>query len=278
MHPAATAAMQTIATSTWPTRTRTPCTVTVSAAWSGPNAGGVVRTCHRLNYPQRVLVLTLDTATPAVTAGVVRVDAGGVRVCAEQVVVDPRRHGELLAPAVRDVIRDAGTVPGQIDAVVAGVGPGPFTGLRVGLVTAVSFADAVGIPTYGVCSLDAVAEAADPAARRLLVATDARRREVYWAVYADGERTAGPAVTRPAELAGRLPALGVTAMAGAGAATYADVLGLPLVEPPYPTVAGLARRAAHRLLGNGPAEPLTPLYLRRPDAVPPAARKSVTPA
>ncbi|HEY2175276.1 MAG TPA: tRNA (adenosine(37)-N6)-threonylcarbamoyltransferase complex dimerization subunit type 1 TsaB [Mycobacteriales bacterium] len=226
-----------------------------------------------------MLVLTLDTATPAVTAGVVRVDADGVQVCAEQVVVDPRRHGELLAPAVRDVIRDAGTVPGEIDAVVAGVGPGPFTGLRVGLVTAVSFADAVGIPTYGVCSLDAVATAADPVTGgRLLVATDARRREVYWAVYADGGRTAGPAVTRPAELAGRLAALGVTAMAGAGAATYADVLGLPLVEPPYPTVAGLTHLAASRVLERGPAEPLTPLYLRRPDAVPPAARKSVTPA
>ena len=226
-----------------------------------------------------MLVLTLDTATPAVTAGVVRVERDGIEVRSERVVLDARRHGELLAPAVREVLAEAGHGPARIDAVVAGVGPGPFTGLRVGLVTAAAFADAVGVPAYAVCSLDAVAAAADPPADgRLLVATDARRREVYWAVYAGTERTVGPEVSRPGELAGGLPDLGVTAMAGAGAQIYLDVLGQPLTGPAYPTVRGLARLAADRLLDHGPAEPLTPLYLRRPDAVPPAARKAVTPA
>ncbi len=226
-----------------------------------------------------MLVLTIDTATPAVTAGVVRVGPDGIEVRSERVVLDARRHGELLAPAVREVLAEAGCEPARIDAVVAGVGPGPFTGLRVGLVTAATFADAVGVPAYGVCSLDAVAAAvAPPGDGSLLVATDARRREVYWAVYAGAGRNTRPDVSRPAELAARLPALGVTAMAGAGAAMYAEVLGRPLVEPAYPTVGGLARLAASRLLAHDPAEPLTPLYLRRPDAVPPAARKAVTPA
>jgi len=219
-----------------------------------------------------VLVLAVDTATQAVTAAVVDLGSGQPR--AVRVTVDPRRHGELLGPAVRDVLAEVGAVPGDLGAVVAGLGPGPFTGLRVGLVTAAAFADAAGTPLYGVCSLDAVAGAA-VAEAALLVATDARRREVYWATYAAGVRRHGPAVDRPAALAERLPELGVTAMAGAGAALYADVLGLPVRDPAYPDPAALVALAAERIRAGAPSEAPVPLYLRRPDAELPGAAKPV---
>jgi tRNA threonylcarbamoyl adenosine modification protein YeaZ len=211
---------------------------------------------------------------------------GTVRILAERVAVDARAHGELLAPQIDAVLREVGVRARDLAAVVAGVGPGPFTGLRVGLVTAAALADTLDIPRYGVSTLDALGWAAPG---RVLVATDARRREVYWAVYDNGTRIAGPAVDKPAALS-REPALGldrqggvplpdgVTAAVGDGALRYAEVLGLPVRdEPRYPPAAGLAALAAARIRDKAPTEPLTPLYLRRPDAVEPAARKAVTP-
>lgn len=228
-----------------------------------------------------MLVLALDTSTPAVTAAVALVEDTAVDVLAAAVTVDARRHGELLAPSVRDVLDRSGHRADDLDAVVAGVGPGPFTGLRVGLVTAAGLADALDRPAYAVCSLDAVAAGALGALDGgvpLLVATDARRREVYWAVYdAAGTRLAGPEVARPADLAAMLPALGVEEMAGAGAEQYRDVLGLPLRDTRYPDPAGLVGLAADRVLAKTPTERLTPLYLRRPDATPPGAPKRVSP-
>ena len=219
-----------------------------------------------------MLVLAVDTSTPAVTAAAVMLDAA--RPPAVRVTVDPRRHGELLGPAIREVLAEAGASPAAVGAVVAGLGPGPFTGLRVGLVTAAAFADAAGVPLYGVCSLDAIAYAAGPG-EGLLVATDARRREVYWAAYRQGTRTHGPGVDRPAELAERLPGLGVSAMAGAGAQAYAGVLGLPLRGPAYPAPAALVALAADRIRAGAPTEPPVPLYLRRPDAELPGVAKPV---
>lgn len=240
-----------------------------------------------------MLVLILDSATPAVTAAVAEVRPGEVTVLSERVTVDARAHGELLAPQVREVLGESGASAGDLDAVVAGLGPGPFTGLRVGLVTAVSMAQALHIPAYGVCTLDAIGHAASApggtgrdgagprAAGRILVATDARRREVYWAVYQDGRPLSAPAVDRPADLP--LPD-GVVAAVGDGALRYADVLrdagGRPLPvrdEPRYPPAASLAALGAGRVLAGSPGEDLTPLYLRRPDAVEPAARKRVLP-
>lgn len=77
-----------------------------------------------------MLVLAIDTATPAVTAGVVDVRTGRLTVLAERVTVDARAHGELLTPHVMDAVRDAGTSLDQLDAIVCGVGPGPYTGLE----------------------------------------------------------------------------------------------------------------------------------------------------
>ena len=212
-----------------------------------------------------VILLAIDTATPAVTAGVVRVDAGNIETLATRVTVDARAHGELLTPHITAVLGESSIGFDQVDAIVCGTGPGPFTGLRVGMVTAAAAGHGLGRPVYGVCTLDAIAADVESDDGDFLVVTDARRREVYWARYDHGKRTAGPEVGPPAELRG-------TAAAGQGAALYADVIGLPVLEPAYPSPAGLVRAAR---LDDEPAE-FRPLYLRRPDAVEPGARKKVS--
>jgi len=226
-----------------------------------------------------VLVLALDTATPAVTVSLLEAAPAGLREVAARTTVDARRHAELLVPSIETVLAEADAAPGDLGAVVAGTGPGPYTGLRVGLATAAALADALGIPSYGVCSLDGVlpepgagspepgsAEAAQP----YLVATDARRREVYWASYdAAGSRTAGPDVGPAAAV----PTDGLAFACGAGALLYADVLTAPVRGPQYPSARALAARAADRVSAGAPGETLTPRYLRRPDAVEPVARK-----
>ncbi|WP_250292529.1 tRNA (adenosine(37)-N6)-threonylcarbamoyltransferase complex dimerization subunit type 1 TsaB, partial [Frankia sp. CiP1_Cm_nod1] len=145
-------------------------------------------------------------------------------------VVDPRRHAELLVPLVREVLDEAAVRPADLDGVVVGIGPGPFTSLRVGVVTAGAFADALGRPAYGVCSLDGVGAAL---AGRVAVATDARRREVYWAVYEDGARVAGPFVDRPQAVVDTLREMSVSRLVGPGAVLYPDVFtGLAGPQPP----------------------------------------------
>lgn len=213
-----------------------------------------------------MLVLALDTSSAAVTAAVVRVSQE-LELLAERVTVNSRGHGELLAPEIAAVLTEAHVVVGDLAAIVVGTGPGPFTGLRVGLVTAAVLGDTLGIPTYGVCSLDGMVHEDET----LLVASDARRREVYWARYVAGERVAGPEVAYPAEVP---PWDGP--MAGAGARLYADVLGGDLLDRDYPSALALARVAGGRVRRSAPSEALTPLYLRRPDAEVPHAPKQVT--
>ena len=218
-----------------------------------------------------MLVLALDTATARITAGVVELDPDGPPVTlAARDGVGARAHAELLAPAVRDALAEAGRTRRDLDAVVAGLGPGPFTGLRVGLVTAAAMGDALGIPVHGVGTHDAMA-AGLPG--RVLVVTDARRREVYWSLVVDGVRTHGPEVVAPAVLAERLEAdLGpVDRVVG----DAAHQLGAE-AEVPGPTPAGLVAVAAAALRAGTTPAPLAPLYLRRPDAVPPGAPKTVT--
>ena len=220
-----------------------------------------------------MLVLALDTATPASTAALVEVTADGLFGVAERRTVDPRAHGEKLAPEIAATLAEAGYRPGDLTAIVAGLGPGPFTGLRVGLATAASMGQALGIPTYGVCSLDALGRAAGPG--RVLIATDARRREVYYATYADGDRVTGPEVGRPADVA-TLVAGSVDRAAGEGSLKYGDLFGVPVEEHLlHPPGAALVAIAAERVRSAAPSEILTPLYLRRPDAVEPAGRKPV---
>jgi tRNA threonylcarbamoyl adenosine modification protein YeaZ len=212
-----------------------------------------------------VLVLALDTATPRLVAGLGRWSQdGGVEVLAERAVPSGNKHAELLTPAIRGVLDDAGLTMAALDAVVTGLGPGPFTGLRVGIVTALTLADARGLPVVGVCSLDAVGSGART------VVTDARRKEVYWAAYdAEGRRTDGPGVVRPEELGVPGPFVGDPG--------FADRLGAA-VTPADVTTAGLLRAAAPQLADPSSADPLLPLYLRRPDATPPTAIKAVSQA
>ena len=209
-----------------------------------------------------MLVLAVDTATPAVTAGVVAVDGARLAVLGEQVTVDARAHGELLTPHVLAALEAAGHRMSELDAIVCGVGPGPFTGLRAGMATAAALGHALDVPVHPVCTLDAIAATETGP---LLVTTDARRKELYWATYDEhGARTAGPAVGKPADI----PQLNKRA----GTTIYADVLTMPHTGHEHPTPAGLVRVADL----TRPPRPLTPLYLRRPDATEPGARKRVT--
>jgi tRNA threonylcarbamoyl adenosine modification protein YeaZ len=228
-----------------------------------------------------VLLLGLDTATPAVTVAL----HDGVQPLAQLVTVDAHRHAELLAPVVAKVIADAGAAQRDLTGIVAGVGPGPYTGLRVGLVTARVLGAALGIPVYGICTLDAIAAdvAGDLAANGgavavdgdFLVATDARRRELYWARYdGTGRRTIGPEVSKPAEI----PVAGLP-VAGEGPMLYPELLPDGL-GPAYPAAATLCRIAVAALAAGDPDKvllPPEPLYLRRPDAREPGTPKRVTP-
>jgi tRNA threonylcarbamoyl adenosine modification protein YeaZ len=212
-----------------------------------------------------VLVLAVDTATPAVTAGVATLDGAALpEVLAERVTVDARAHGELLTPHILAALGEAGHAPRDLDAIVCGVGPGPFTGLRAGMATAAALGHALGIPVHPVCTLDAIAAGIGGP---LLVTTDARRKELYWATYDDGHRVTGPAVDRPADIVTDAPRR-------AGTTLYADVLAMPHTGLEHPSPAGLVTAVLGQL--DRPARPLIPMYLRRPDATVPGTRKRVT--
>jgi tRNA threonylcarbamoyl adenosine modification protein YeaZ len=214
-------------------------------------------------------LLALDTATPAVTVAL----HDGTSVVASSSQVDARRHGELLLPAVDRVLAEAGTGLDSVTGVVVGVGPGPYTGLRVGLMTADTFGLALGVPVHGLCTLDGLAYASG-LAEPFVVATDARRKEVYWARYADARtRVSEPAVDRPAEIAEAVAGLPAV---GAGALLYPDAFPVAR-EPEHVAAAALAALAAERLAAGEELLAPRPLYLRRPDAQVPKNYKVVTP-
>lgn len=236
------------------------------------------------------MLLGLDTATAAVTAAVCALDG---TVLARASVTDPRRHGEVLAVLLDRVRRDAAISYDDLTEVMVGVGPGPFTGLRVGVVTAQAFGYARGLPVTGVCSLDALAHtvargapgagaplAGAPAGTEFLVATDARRREVYWARYEIAEsairrarRLTGPAVSAP----GELQQFDSLACVGQGPVLYPDAL-TDGGEPRQADAADLIGALLAARSAGAAAEvelPITPLYLRRPDAVVPGPPKQV---
>jgi len=228
-----------------------------------------------------VLVVGFDTATPAVSVAL----HDGDRVVAQAQALDARRHSELLMPMIAGVLADAGVPRGDLTAVAVGVGPGPYTGLRVGVVTALVLGAALGVPVHGVCSLDILAaSAAGPggalAGREFLVATDARRKEVYWARYdAAGRRVSGPSVGP----ASSIPDAAGLPVAGAGGPLYPEAFG-EVTGPAYPEASVLSQLVSRSLSGgfrpgDGPElRPAEPLYLRRPDAQVPGPPKRVTPA
>jgi tRNA threonylcarbamoyladenosine biosynthesis protein TsaB len=212
------------------------------------------------------VLLALDTATAAVTVAL----HDGEQVVARTTTLDARRHGELLAPAISRLLEDAGLVRQDLTAIAVGVGPGPFTGLRVGLVTARTLGAVLEIPVYGVCTLDVLAvQAVDEGAvtSPFAVATDARRKEVYLATYDEqGHRLAGPEVGKPADLALDVPVVGV------GARLYPEAFP-HAVGPEHPDAGVLARVVAEERAELLDPEPL---YLRRPDTAAPKAPKKVS--
>ncbi|MEV6756070.1 tRNA (adenosine(37)-N6)-threonylcarbamoyltransferase complex dimerization subunit type 1 TsaB [Streptomyces sp. NPDC051214] len=217
-----------------------------------------------------MLLLALDTATPAVTVAL----HDGTSVVAASSQVDARRHGELLLPAVDRVLAEAGRRLDAVTGIVVGVGPGPYTGLRVGLMTADTFGLALGVPVHGVCTLDGLAYESGIEGGPFVVATDARRKEVYWARYADPRtRLTDAAVDRPADIADEVAGLPAV---GAGAVLYPETFP-DARAPEHVSAASLAALAAERLAAGEELAAPRPLYLRRPDAQVPKNYKVVTP-
>ncbi|MDO5683469.1 MAG: tRNA (adenosine(37)-N6)-threonylcarbamoyltransferase complex dimerization subunit type 1 TsaB [Propionibacteriaceae bacterium] len=204
------------------------------------------------------LVLAVDTSAD-VRVGVAR----DGEVLARRHVADTRAHLESLVPLIREALADAGVGVPDLDLITVGLGPGPFTGLRVGIAAAQMLAAVRDLPLHGVCSLDVVAAAAGRE-DEYVVASDARRKELYWARYRGAERLDGPHVSAPEELPG-LPVI------GPGVGAYADRLGdRPRPDGPTEIDAGLMAALGTAL----PSAGAQPLYLRRPDAAEPTKRKS----
>jgi tRNA threonylcarbamoyl adenosine modification protein YeaZ len=174
-------------------------------------------------------ILAIDTSTSRSCVAIIE----GANVMYNGFKDGATAHGPSLPALVQEALATS-----DVDEVVVGMGPGPFTGLRVGIAFAQSFALARGIPVRGVCSLDAIA--AQIKEDDFIITVDARRKEVYWARYTKGVRAAEPAVNFPADVS--------------GAKIYADLL---------PDMVSLA---------NLPGDVREPIYLRRPDAVATADR------
>ena len=218
------------------------------------------------------VVLAIDTSTSvsvAVSAGADWAMGGSD---------DPRGHTESVAPLMRDLLARAGVSAADVTDVVVGNGPGPFTGLRVGIVSGLVFAHARGIPVHGVCSLDVLAQQAveHVGEGEFVVATDARRKEVYWARYrVDPDRPeqdravrlTEPAVARPADLSDEVRSLPTV---GRGPILYPELFPQPVEV--LDVSAGVLIDVALQRLDAGVAMPVEPLYLRRPDALTTAER------
>lgn len=219
-----------------------------------------------------MLILSIDTSAIA-SAALITGDGETLQAFATE---DTRTHAEVLAPGIQELLMTADVTAADIDALVVGVGPGPFTGLRSGIATARSLAFAWNKPLHGVMSLDAIAVEAALDAWRLgmdefVVATDARRKEVYWARYRSTGGTPelldGPHVSAPADVP-ELPAY------GKGAGIYPDQLhAVADFSGTQPTAEALGRTAVVKLTRGLPLLETTPLYLRESDAKVPGPRK-----
>ncbi len=212
------------------------------------------------------MLLALDTSSPQVCVALADGDDVVVELTSEQTM----KHGEQLAPLIAQALESTGIGRQDLTAIAVGVGPGPFTGLRVGLVTARTLGLVLGLPVHGVCSLDVLAVQAvgtGAVSTAFLVATDARRKEVYWAAYDEsGTRLSDPAVERPGDVETEHPVV------GEGAVLYPMQFPSRL-GPLRPSAGWLARAVA-----GGLAEIVDPdpMYLRRPDAVAPRPPKAVS--
>ena len=172
--------------------------------------------------------LAIDTSTSKTIVGIIEDGA----VLFEEAHEGATDHGRALSELVAKALK----VSKPPQQVVVGMGPGPFTGLRVGIAFAQTFALARDIPVIGVCSLDAI----KVDSTEYTVAIDARRKEIYWATYKDGVRVDGPTVSKPAEVD-------------------------DFIIDVYPDMGKLVELSANQNITE-------PMYLRRPDALPTAER------
>lgn len=192
-------------------------------------------------------LLVIDTSTGTSVAVV-----DGDLVVAERTVIETRSHAEVVGRLIVEVLAASGD---GIEAVVAGRGPGPFTGLRVGIAAAIAFAEARGLPLLGVPSHDIGVLSDEP----VTVVTDARRKEWAWTSYRDGVAVAGPGLVAVAELS-----------------AVPSVETHPIRHLDTISAGELGRAAGRRLRRGDDLSDVTPLYLRAPDATPGAGPKRVS--
>lgn len=203
-----------------------------------------------------VVILGIDTSSARTSVALFDSERpNGERVIAERSAHGAMSHGEVIATLVESVLATSFTPVAAISAVAVGTGPGPFTGLRVGIAFGQSFAWARSIPVLGVCSLDALA--VEVSADEFTVVTDARRKEVYWAHYVGGRRLSEPEVCRPAEVAR------ATLCVGQGAILYPEFFPQQS-EPLFPRAANIAK-LAHEAQLRGEDLPIDARYIRHPD-------------
>lgn len=195
------------------------------------------------------MILAIDTSAGTSVALV------GDGIVAEAATADTRSHAEHIGVFIERVLFDSGATPESVTAVMVGLGPGPFTGLRVGIAAGITFALGQDVPVYGVPSHDAVAVGNGSCA----VVTDVRRRELAWTTYRGGVAVDGPALTTEATLAADV-----------------DLTEFPEARADVVSAALLATAGATRLERGDDLSSLTPLYLRAPDATPSNGPKRVS--
>jgi tRNA threonylcarbamoyl adenosine modification protein YeaZ len=195
------------------------------------------------------MILAIDTSAGTSVALV------GDGIVAEAATADTRSHAEHIGVFIERVLSDSGATAASVTAVMVGLGPGPFTGLRVGIAAGITFALGRDIPVYGVPSHDAVAVGKDSCT----VVTDVRRRELAWTTYRGGVAIDGPALTTEATLADDV-----------------DLTEFPEARADVVSAALLATAGATRLERGDDLSSLTPLYLRAPDATPSNGPKRVS--
>lgn len=219
-----------------------------------------------------MLVLSVETSTPRSSVAL----ATGERVVASAALAVAQRHGEFVAPAIRFCLDQAGAGVGDVTGTAVGIGPGLYTGLRVGLTTVRTFAAARRLPVVGLCGLDVLAFQFRHARRLVCAAIDARRGELFWAFYRSSpggvQRATELRIGSPQRLAGELEGAGEECLVvGDGGNRYHDVLDLDdvtVADPAWPDAADLAELAIPRFVREETVRPheLEPLYLRHADA------------
>jgi len=210
---------------------------------------------------------TLGIETSGGRGGVALLD--GPRVLGARLFEKGMVHGREIAPAIQSLLTEAGLPLAQLDLLACDVGPGSYTGLRVGLAAAKGLALALGKPLVGVASLDALAEAARDRARVLCPAVDAKWEQIYGAIYEDGRRTTDFLAEKPAAFAARVPpgAFVLGDALDAYGELFRDVVRAPReLWDPKPETVGLLGQRLHASGVRHDAARLVPLYLRPTEA------------